>query len=89
MSIQNNISTIWSEKKQREDFFTGRAALENATNVVTEELARFKEIKVKGSFDTLPQTLKDAMLAWEVIYNDAKTAFLANQDVRDIYNWRP
>lgn len=89
MAIQDDVSGIWSEKEQREDFFTGRAALENATRVVAEELARFKEIKAKGSFNTIPQALKDAMLVWEAIYDQAKAAFLANQDVRDIYNWRP
>lgn len=89
MPIQNDISMIWSEKEQREDFFTGRATLENMTSVVAEGLARFKEIKAKGNFDTIPQDLKDAMLVWETIYDTAKTAFLANQDVQDIYNWRP
>lgn len=89
MAIQDDISTIWDEKKQREDFFTARAALENITSVVAEGLVQFKEIKALGSFDTIPQVLKDAMLAWEAIYDDTKAAFLANQDVVDIYNWRP
>lgn len=89
MPISTNIQTIWDEKSEREDFFTARATLENATRVVAEELARFKVIKASGSFATIPQALKDAMLAWEAIYDDAVTAFQANQDVKDIYNWRP
>lgn len=89
MSITTDVQGIWDEKEQREDFFAARAALENATSVVAEELARFKDIKASGSFTTLPQALKDAMLAWESIYDDAVTAFQADQDVKDIYNWRP
>ena len=89
MSITTDVQTIWDEKSQREDFFAARAALENATSVVAEELARFKEIKASGSFTTIPQALKDAMLAWEAIYDDAVAAFQTNQDVKDIYQWRP
>lgn len=89
MPITDNINTIWTEKEQAGDFFTARAALENATNVVAEELARFKEIKASGSFNTLPQDLIDAMLTWEAIYDDAKAAFVANADVVKIHQWRP
>ena len=89
MAIEDNINTIWTEKEQAGDFFTARAALENATNVVAEELQRFKDIKTSGSFNTIPQDLKVAMLAWEAIYDDAKAAFLANADVVAVYTWRP
>lgn len=89
MGIQDNIGTIWGEKEEREDFFRARAALEHATSTVSEELVRFKTIKASGSFATLPQDLKDAMLAWEVIYDDAAAAFNADQNVKDIYAWRP
>ena len=89
MALQDDIGVIWAEKEEREDFFTARAALHLATSTVAEELAKFKEIKTSGSFNTLPQNLKDAMLAWEAIYDDAVAAFQANQDVKDIYAWRP
>lgn len=89
MAITANINTIWTEKEQAGDFFTARAALEHATNTISEELAKFKAIKDSGSFNTIPQDLKDAMLAWEAIYDDAKAAFLANADVQVIHNWRP
>ena len=89
MAIIDNINSIWTEKEQAGDFFTARAVLENATNVVSEELARFKTIKESGSFNTIPQDLKDAMLAWEAIYDAAKVAFATNADVVAVYEWRP
>ena len=89
MAITDDITTIWEEKGQREDFFTARAALENATTTANEALARFKEIKDSGSFATIPQSLKDAMLAWEAMFDTLKASFIANADVMDIYNWRP
>ena len=89
MAITDNINTIWTEKEQAGDFFTARATLENATNVIVEELARFKEIKDSGSFNTIPQDLKDAMLAWEAIFDTAKASIMANADVVSIHTWRP
>ena len=87
--VTTPIDTIWTEKEQREDFFTARAALENLTNVLLEELMRFNEIKQSGTFDTIPADLKNAMLRWETAYKDVKAALLADQEIVDIYNWRP
>lgn len=89
MSIQTDLEAINTARNQAQDFFAARAALENATNVVAEELARFKAIKASGSFTTIPMPLKNAMLAWEAIYNAAKASFLADADVKAIFNWRP
>ncbi len=89
MPIPTDLNNIWTSKEQAADFFAARAALENATNVVAEELARFKAIKVSGTFNTIPAALKTAMLAWETIYDTAKASFLADADVKAIYDWRP
>ncbi len=89
MPISTDLDGIWTTKEQAQDFFSARAALENATSVVAEELARFKVIKASGSFNTIPQALKTAMLDWETIYDTAKASFLANADVKAIYDWRP
>ncbi len=89
MPISNDLNSIWTSKEQAADFFTARAALENATNVVAERLAEFKVIKASGSFSTIPVALKNAMLAWETIYDTAKASFLADADVKAIFDWRP
>lgn len=89
MAISQDLDAINQTKSQAQDFFEARAALENATNVIAEELARFKEIKASGSFNTIPQSLKTVMLAWEAIYDTAKASFLADADVKAIFNWRP
>lgn len=89
MAINDEINDIWSEKNQREDFFEARAVLEGASSQADEALTKFKEIKASGSFNTIPTELKQAMLAWEAMFDGFKTAFLGNADVLDVYNWRP
>ena len=89
MTIQSDLTETWQEKEERQDLFTARAALENLTNVLLEELARFEEIKNSGSFATLPTDLLQAFVRWEMAYKDVKTLLLADQEIVDIYQWRP
>ncbi len=89
MAIIDDLDNVWESKSQSEDLFTARAALENATNVIEEELQKFKDIKASGSFSTIPIDLRNALLAWEIIYDTAKASFLADADVVAIPNWRP
>jgi len=89
MTIQSDLTETWQEKKEREDLFTARASLENLTNVLVEDLARFEEIKQSGSFSTLPTELKAALGRWETAYKDVKVLLLADQEIVDIYQWRP
>ncbi len=56
---------------------------------MAEELARFKDIKASGSFTTVPTDLKNALLAWETMFDTLKASFLANSDVQAVYQWRP
>ena len=89
MTIEAELTTTWTEKKQREDLFTARACLENLTNVLIEELDRFDAIKTSGSFDTLPDDLKNTLVRWETAYKDTKVTLMADSEIVDIYNWRP
>ena len=89
MTIQSDLTQTWQEKEEREDLFTARASLENLTNVLVEELARFNEIKQSGSFGTLPADLKAALVRWEDAYKDVKTLLMADSEIVDIYQWRP
>ena len=63
---------LWQEKIEREAYITARATLQNLTNVLLEELARFNEIKQSGKFTTLPNELKIVILRWEQAYKDVK-----------------
>ena len=89
MTIQSDLTETWQEKKEREDLFTARAHLENLTNVLLEELNRFNEIKNSGSFLTLPEDLRAAMLRWELVFKDAKATAMADSEIVAIYQWRP
>ena len=89
MTIQADLTETWQEKKEREDLFTARASLENLTNVLLEDLARFETIKQSGSFATLPAVLKAALLRWETGFKDVKALLLADSEIVDIYQWRP
>ena len=89
MTIAQDLTQTWAEKNEREDLFTARAALENLTNVLLEELARFNEIKQSGSFATLPTDLLQAFVRWETLFKDAKATAMADSEIVDIYQWRP
>ncbi len=88
MTISTDLNGVWDAKEQGQDLFTARAALENASSVVAEELARFKDIKASGSFTTVPTDLKNALLAWETMFDTLKASFLADTNVQAVYNWR-
>lgn len=89
MPVTTDLNQTWEEKAQREDTFAARAALENCTSVVEETLNRIQEIVDSGHFNTIPPGLKAALQRWWQIYKDAKAAFVADQELKDIYNWRP
>ena len=89
MTIQSDLTETWQEKNEREDLFTARASLENLTNVLLEDLARFEEIKDSGSFDTLPADLLQAFVRWEKAYKDVKALLMADSEIVAIYQWRP
>ena len=87
--VKPDLDIIRDERDQRADFFAGRAMLENLTNVLVEELTRFNDLKTKGTFNTIPAVLKQAMLRWETAYKDVRTLLLADQEIVDVYQWRP
>ena len=89
MTTKAELTTTWTEKKQREELFTARACLENLTNVLIEELDRFDAIKTSGSFDTLPDALKQALVRWETAYKDTKAVLMADSEIVNVYQWRP
>ena len=80
---------IWTEKEQREDFFSARAKLQEVTDLLVKGLQEFKEIKDKGSFTTIDEDLKNTLLAWETILITARTSINQNADIVAVYNWRP
>ena len=87
--LTTTLDTTWTEKDQRESAFKARATLEEMTIVVREGLLELQEIKDSGKFDTLPTDLKVALNTWWQIYKDAKSAFQADANVVELFNWRP
>ena len=85
--VTTKSDTLWQEKVEREAFITARATLQNLTNVLLEELARFDEIKQSGEFATLPNELKVVILRWEQAYKDLKTLLMADTEVVEMYQW--
>lgn len=86
--ISDTLDTTFTEKEQRQAAFTARTILQNATMVVEETLIQLQAIKDSGNFDTLPADLKAALNRWWQIYKDAKSAFQADSELGDIYQWR-
>lgn len=89
MAVIDEFNALWEEKEEREGVIAARASMENLTNVMLEELDRFAAIKANNDFSTIPTASKQALLRWETAYKDVKTLLLADQEIVDIYNWRP
>ena len=89
MAVSDGLNDVWTAKEQGQDLFTGRAQLEDITNTLLDNLQRFEDIKLSGSFDTIPTDLRTALLAWETILKTAKADCMANADIVAVYQWRP
>jgi hypothetical protein len=89
MSVITDLDGSWQEKKQREDAFEVRAALENASNVLLEVTSRIQEIVDSGNFNTIPTDLKNALNRWWTIFKDAQADAQADAEIVQIYQWRP
>ena len=89
MTVANDLTSIWIEKGQREDAFTVRATLEDATNTIDQCHQRVQEIVDSGSFNTIPDELKQALNQWWIIIKTARTSIAQNPDIMAAFNWRP
>ena len=89
MSALTDLAETWVEKNQAEDAFSARAALEDATNNLDQATQRIQAIVDSGNFDTVPTDLKTALNDWWTILKTARSAIAANQDIVDVYLWRP
>ena len=89
MSALTDLQTTWTEKNQAEDAFSARAALEDATNNLDQATQRIQAIVDSGNFNTVPTDLKNTLNDWWTILKDARAAIAANQDIVDVYLWRP
>lgn len=89
MPVITDLNTCWTEKNQREDAFTARATLENATSVLDECHQKIQALVDSGSFTTIPTDLKATLNDWWVIVKTARVSIAGNSDIMDVYNWRP
>ena len=84
-----DLEQCWTEQQQIRDAIAARAALEYATRVLDEAHQKIQELVDSGSFDTIPTDLKVALNAWWTIIKAARASIGANEDIMDVYNWRP
>ena len=89
MPVITDLETCWTEKKQREDTFAARMALENCTNVIEETHQTIQALVDSGSFGTIPTDLKATLNDWWTIMKTARSSIGANSDIMDVFNWRP
>jgi len=89
MPVIDDLNNTWTEKEQAEDAFTARATLENATMVLDECHQKIQAIVDSGNFNTVPTDLKQALNAWWTIMKTARTSIAQNDDIMNVYNWRP
>ncbi|GAG38017.1 unnamed protein product [marine sediment metagenome] len=89
MSVTTDLQTTWEEKVQREDCFTARATLENATNVTMETNRKIQEIIDSGHFDTIPDDLKMALNRWRNMFKTLEADMKADAEIVAVFDWRP
>ena len=89
MTVLTDLTETWTESQQAQDAFSARAALEDATNNLDQATQRIQAIVDSGNFNTVPTDLKTALNDWWTILKDARAAIAANQDIVDVYLWRP
>ena len=89
MTTSTEMQAIQDALGQGQDFFEARACLMRITDVLEEDLPRFDKIKISGSFDLVPETTVNIVLAWESILKQARAALLANSAIVENYLWRP
>ena len=88
-TIEEQLNTMHDEYKQRKDFRTARALLQNLMQELMDTLDQVEIVKTAGAFDTLPTEIKTAMSRWLASYEDVKTLLLADADIMSIFEWRP
>jgi len=89
MTALTDLQSTWVAQEQSQDAFSARAALEDATNNLDQATQRIQAIVDSGNFDTVPTDLKTALNDWWTILKTARSAIAANQDIVDVYLWRP
>ena len=89
MTVVTDLDDNWSEKVQREAVISVRAALENATNTLTESLAQVQTIIDEGNYDSIPPQLKAQFNTWKGQFETSLSVIENNPNIQDILNWRP
>ena len=89
MTVVTDLDDNWSEKAQREAVISVRAALENATNTLTESLAQVQTVIDEGQYDSIPPQLKAQFNTWKGQFETSLSVIANNPNIQDILNWRP
>ena len=89
MTVITELDDNWSEKVQREAVISVRAALENATNTLTEAMAQVQVVMDEGNYDSIPPQLKAQFDIWKGQFETSLTVIANNSRIQDILNWRP
>ncbi len=89
MTVITELDDNWSEKDQKEAVVSVRAALEDATNNLTEALARVQVVIDEGNYDSIPPQLKAQFNTWKGQFETSLTVIASNAQIQDILNWRP
>ena len=86
MSITTDFDTLWTETKQREATVEAKAILQNYLMVTEETKHRLQEIVDKGTFDTIPNSIKLALNKAFTIVKTSSTS-LSSVDIQEVLNW--
>ena len=89
MTVISELDDNWSEKAQREAVVSVRAALENATNTLTEAMGQVQAAKDNGHYDLIAPQLKAQFDIWGGQFETSLNVIANNPNIQDILNWRP
>jgi len=87
MAVTDTLNTLIIELSERNEFLEARILLKVQTATLLDTLQKFEYIKNKGSFDTIPEDLKQAMLRWEAAYKACKDTLMNDSELVEIYQW--
>jgi len=89
MTVLTDLDDNWSEKAEREAVVSVRSALEEATNGLTEALARVQVAVDDGNYALIPAQLQAQFDIWRNQFETSLNVIGNNPQIQDILNWRP
>ena len=89
MAIKDDFDALVQERNERISALQFRDYLDEFTLTMYRVDGLLQDIFDSGDFDTLPTTVKTVLNQWWNALKSSRDVINGNQDIQDIYQWRP